>query len=273
MNKAYSSARTSGQGYVSSVLAALLATAVALAGPGLQAKQTVAEITSFGPRPAGSRAELRVHRYAAARLTGLGYEVETQTFRLPRGGSSRNIVGTSDGTPRVVVLAHADGVRGTRAANDNASGVAALLEIATALQGRDGVVVAALGAEERIETRSRYHLGSAAFLRALSPPERAPIRFAVSLDMVGVGTRLRVRGIEPQPNRSARLLIPGASYLRDRLGQSDHAELTRAGIPAAWLQWREDRCWHSKCDTLKRISVQRLQAAIDVTLRAAEAAL
>jgi Zn-dependent M28 family amino/carboxypeptidase len=255
------------------VLAAVLASAVALAGPGLQAKQTVAQITSFGPRPAGSRAELRVHRYVAARLDGLAYEVETQTIRLPRGGFSRNIVGTSGGPPRVVVLAHADGVRGTRAANDNASGVAAMLEIAAALQGRDGVVVAALGAEERIETRSRSHLGSAALLRALSASERRSIGFAVSLDMVGVGTRLRVRGIEAQPNRSARLLMPGASYLRDPLGQSDHAELTRAGIPAAWLQWREDRCWHSTCDTLQRIGVQRLQSAIEVTLKAAEAVL
>ena len=171
------------------MLAAVLATAVALASPGLQAKRTVAEITAFGPRPAGSKAELRVHRYVAARLDRLGYDVETPTFRLARGGLSRNVVGTSDGRPRVVVLAHADGVRGTRAANDNASGVAVMLEVAAALQGRDGVVVAALGAEERIETRSRYHLGSAAFLRAQSPPERASIRFAVSLDMVGVGTR------------------------------------------------------------------------------------
>jgi peptidase M28-like protein len=256
------------------VLGAVLATAIALTTPGLQAKQTVAEIASFGPRSAGSKTELRVQRLVMTRLEALGYALGIQNFRLPRGGSSRNITGITGGVPlKVVVLAHVDGVRGTRAANDNASGVAAMLEVAAALRGRRGVMVVAVGAEERIETRSRYHLGSAAFVRGLSRAERRSIRFAVSLDMVGVGTRLRVRGIEAQPNRSARLLIPGASYLRDPLGQSDHAELTRAGIPAAWLQWREDRCWHSKCDNVQRIRVQKLQSAIDVTLKAAEAVL
>ena len=255
------------------MLGAVLATATALAAPGVQAKETVAEIASFGARPAGSQNELRVHRLVAGRLEGLDYSVSVRSFGLPWGGRSRNVVGRTGGAPRVVLLAHADGVRGTRAANDNASGVAALLQVAAALRGRPGVIVAALGAEERIETRSRNHLGSASFVRGLTPSERRSIRFAVSLDMVGVGTRLRVRGLEPRPNRSARLLIPGASYLPDRLGQSDHAELARAGIPAAWLQWREDRCWHSTCDTAGRVSVRNLQAAIDVTLEAAQAVL
>ena len=164
---------------------------------------------------------------------------------------------------RVVVLAHADWVRGTTAANDNGSGIGALL----------GVVVAALGAEERIETRSRYHLGSLAFVRGLSPADRRSIRFAVSLDMVAVGTRLRVRGIEAAPNRSARMLMPAATYLRDPLGQSDHAELTRAGIPAAWLEWRDDRCWHAACDRVARLDARKLQAAIDATVRAADSVL
>ena len=256
------------------MLGAVVAAALALAAsPGTAAKQTVAEITAFRARPAGSAAERRVQGLVSRRLESFGYTVTSEAFALPRGGNSRNVVGTSAGVPRVVVLAHADGVRGTSAANDNASGVAVLLELAHALRGRPGVVVAALGAEERIETGSRYHLGSAAFVRSLSGSERRAIRFAVSLDMVGVGTRLRVRGIEARPNRSARLLIPATSYLRDRLGQSDHAELTRAGIPAAWLQWREDRCWHGSCDTVARVRVANLQAAYDATFAAAKAAL
>jgi Zn-dependent M28 family amino/carboxypeptidase len=255
------------------VFGAVAAAAIAFVAPGVAAKQTAAEIASYGPRPAGSKSELRVHRLVMRRLEAVGYYIGIQNFRLPGGGASRNVIGITGGPPRVVVLAHVDGVRGTRAANDNASGVAVMLEIAAGLRAKRGVMVVALGAEERIETRSRYHLGSAAFVRGLSAAERRAIRFAVSLDMVGVGGRLRVRGIEARPNRSARLLMPGASYLRDPLGQSDHAELTRAGIPAAWLQRREDRCWHSACDTVARVSPSNLQAAIDVTLRAADAAL
>lgn len=255
------------------MLGALAAAAIALAPPGAIAKQAVERIASFGPRPAGSAAELRVDRLVAAQLRAVGYRVSIQTFRLPHGGTSRNVVGRTAGPARIAVLAHADGVRAGPAANDNASGIAAMLEVSVALHGRPGVLVAALGAEERVVTRSRYHLGSAALVRRLTPSERRAIRFAVSLDMVGVGTRLRVRGLEARPNRSARLLLPYSSYLRDRLGQSDHAEWTRAGIPAAWLQWREDRCWHTACDTAARVSGRKLQAAIDATLQAAAAAL
>ena len=255
------------------MLGAVAAAAIVLAAPGAIPKQTVAEIASYGPRPAGSAAELKVGRLVAAQLRASGYRVSIETFRLPHGGVSRNVVGRTPGPPRVAVLAHADGVRAGPAANDNGSGIAAMLEVSVALRSRPGVLVAALGAEERIETRSRYHLGSAALVRRLTPGERRAIRFAVSLDMVGVGTRLRVRGLEARPNRSARLLLRDASYLRDQLGQSDHAELTRAGIPAAWLQWGEDRCWHTACDTAGRVSGVKMQAAIDATLRAAASAL
>jgi Peptidase family M28 len=130
---------------------------------------------------AGSAAERRVEGQVFRRPEAFGYTVTSETFALPRGGSSRNVVGTSAGVPRVVVLADADGVRGTSAANHKASSVAVLLELARALRGRLGVVVAALGSEERIETRSRYYLGSAAFVRSLSGSERRASRFAVSL--------------------------------------------------------------------------------------------
>ena len=67
--------------------------------------------------------------------------------------------------------------------------------------------------------------------------------------------------------------MPAATYLRDPLGQSDHAEQTRAGIPAAWLEWRDDRCWHAACDRVARLDARKLQAAIDATVRAADEVL
>ena len=91
--------------------------------------------------------------------------------------------------------------------------------------------------------------------------------------MVGVGTLLHVRGLEPaEPQRALLLRGGGASYLRDS-GLADHAEQTRGGLPAAWVQWRDDRCWHAPCDVARRVNPQRLQAAYDLVLRAAEAAL
>jgi aminopeptidase YwaD len=211
-----------------------------------------------------------VARLVSERFRRLGYVVVEQRFRLPDGGISRNVVARPRGAARVLIVAHLDGVRGTVAANDNASGVAVLLELARALADRQGVVLAALGAEERVVTRSRSHLGSLRLVRTL--PKRG-IRLAVSLDMVGVGARLNVRGLESRPNVSARLLLRGGgTYLRDP-GDSDHAELTRGGIPAAWVQWRPDACWHEACDRPARVRAWKLGAAYALVRDAVHAAL
>jgi len=176
---------------------------------------------------------------------------------------------------RALVVAHLDGVHGTLAANDNASGVAVLLELAGVLRGRRDVMLVATGAEERVVTGSRNHLGSQRLLRGVSAAGRSRIRIALVLDMVGVGDRLHVRGIEESPNRSARLALAAdgrATYLRDR-GESDHAELARAGIPAAWIQWRDDDCWHEPCDRPSRVRAGRMVAAAQLAHAAVSRAL
>jgi hypothetical protein len=242
---------------------------------GARARATVERIAALGPRPAGAPgAEAAVADLVAERLRGLGYRVVLQSVRLPNGRVSRNVVAAADGAPRVVLTAHYDGVRGTPAANDNGSGVAVLLELAAALRDRPGVLLAATAAEERVQTRSKRHLGSLRLLQGISPAARRGVRLAATIDMVGVGTLLHVRGLEAKPNRSARLLLRGggASYLRDS-GLSDHAEQTRGGLPAAWVQWRDDRCWHAPCDVARRVNPRRMQAAYELVLRAAEAAL
>jgi len=72
-------------------------------------------------------------------LAGLGYRVESQAYDS-HGVPVRNIEATLGGTvrPQDIVLlgAHYDSVRGTAGANDNASGSAALLEIARQLAGQ-----------------------------------------------------------------------------------------------------------------------------------------
>jgi hypothetical protein len=242
---------------------------------GVRARATVDQIASLGARPAGAPgAEAAVADLVAERLRSLGYQVALQPVRLPNGRVSRNVVALAEGAPRVVLTAHYDGVRGTRAANDNGSGVAVLLELAAALRDRPGVLLAATAAEERVQTRSKQHLGSLRVLQGISPAARRGVRLATTIDMVGVGTLLHVRGVEASPNRSARLLLRsgGTSYLRDS-GLSDHAELTRGGLPAAWVQWRDDRCWHAPCDVARRVNPRRMQAAYELVLRAAEAAL
>lgn len=261
---------------VAVVLAALVLAAPAAAAEisGARALAFVRELAARGPRIAGSANERRARELVTARLRALGYRVVLQPFPLPRGGVSANVVAVPRGLPKVLLVAHLDGVRAGPAANDNGSGVAVLLELARALRGRDGVMLAVTGAEERVETGSRAHLGAVRLLRGLSRAGRASIRLALSIDMVGVGQTLHVRGLEASPNRSARLALAqgGATYLPDK-GASDHAELTRAGLPAAWLEWRDDRCWHSACDTASRVEPARLATAGELALGAARAAL
>jgi aminopeptidase S len=264
------------------VLVALLAAAPASAGPisGKRAKAYVAKLAAAGPRPAGSANERRAAGLVAKRLKALGYVVQIQTFRLPNGRTSRNVVGRTTWRTRALVGAHMDGVRAGPAANDNGSGLAALLEVASALRGRPGVLVAALGAEERVVTGSSIHLGSRRLMSGFTRKARGRIRVALVMDMVGFGRRLHVRGLEASPNRSSRNALARAkalgfraTYLRDPSGQSDHAEMTRAGLPAGWLEWREDPCWHSACDRAGRVKGWKIAQAAQIVAAAAKRSL
>ncbi|HUH21564.1 MAG TPA: M28 family peptidase, partial [Gaiellaceae bacterium] len=247
---------------------------------GVRAKQTDRAIAVLGPRVAGSANELRAGRVVRARFARLGLTPVVQGVPLPRGGFSRNLVFRTGGGPlRAIVVAHLDGVSAGFAANDNGSGVGALVEVARELGKTPGVLYAALGAEEQVMTGSSLHLGSARLLRSLTRAERRSVRVALSLDMVGWGPELNVRGIEVRgPNRSARAALAAArsigvrvTYLPDR-GLSDHEELTRGGVPAAWIEWRWDPCWHSACDRVGRLETAKLSAVIRLTVRAVRTA-
>ena len=78
----------------------------------------------------------RAADYLAQTLGGHGYQVSEQCFPYS-GRSFRNIIATRTGRrhpeERVAVLAHYDTVAGTPGADDNASGVAVLLELSRAL--------------------------------------------------------------------------------------------------------------------------------------------
>jgi hypothetical protein len=238
---------------------------------GARAQAFLTRLVGLGPRPAGSVAERRADDLVAEALRSAGFRVLVQPFRIPSGATSRNVVGLGGGPIRVILVAHLDGVAGSASANDNGSGVAALVEAARVLGPQPGLLVAALGAEERISTHALDHLGSLRLLRGLSDATRRQA-MALSLDMVGRGTYLAVRGLEPRPNRSARLVLARARglglrpvYLLD-LGSSDHRELTRGGLPSAWLEWRVDPCFDKPCDTLDRVSAQRLEQATRVAV-------
>ena len=80
----------------------------------------------------------RAVTYVRDALDSLGYSVVEQSFH-DNGGQFSNVIGTRTGSrhpeKRVLVVAHVDTVSISPGADDNASGVAVLLELATVLNG------------------------------------------------------------------------------------------------------------------------------------------
>jgi hypothetical protein len=93
------------------------------------------------PRPNDSPGAQRAARYVETTLRHLGYRVERQSATAPNGVTMPNIFSTNRGTEcpekLFVVGGHYDSVAGTPGADDDASGVAGMLEIARVLRHVD----------------------------------------------------------------------------------------------------------------------------------------
>ena len=96
----------------------------------------VAELTAIaGVRPPGSAHWQEVQDHCAQVLQSLGFTVSKQTAT-----NATNVIATRKGTKRpdehVVIAAHYDHIPGCTGADDNASGVAGMLEIARVIASR-----------------------------------------------------------------------------------------------------------------------------------------
>jgi uncharacterized protein len=155
-------------------------------------------------------------------------------------------------------------------ANDNASGVAALLEIAHtwAAQGyvpRRTVLFAAWDAEEMGLLGSRYYVGH----------PRYPLDDTVGMlqfDMVGAGgERLQIDG-DPDMADLLRTIAEARDLdtLLTRDGRSDHAPFWEAGVPSAMLIWDTSlqagtqATYHRPSDIVETIEPGKLQAAGEI---------
>jgi hypothetical protein len=277
-----------------------LAAAVALAAPGFAAESTASRdapayraavhlARDIGSRPAASRAELRAHRYVARRFTRAGLETRYTRFRVPNRGRgwSRNVVGAYDGPRRClkIVMAHTDSVPAGPGAVDNASGVGVVVALAARLRAIRpfcDVWLVATGAEERPYTGQADHLGARRLVKHVRQERRAHrLRYALSLDMVGRGTRFQLRSPHSGPRPRVEGQVLAAGRRRDvtlrfapdsGTGNSDHREFELAGLPGLVMQlWHGlEPCWHSACDTWDRIqrrSLRRVQRITEVVLR------
>jgi hypothetical protein len=250
----------------------VLAVALVAAALGTQAQQVAVSIARDGARPAAGRLERRAQLRLRRRVERAGLQVRVQRFVTPRG-RSRNVIGVRPGGRCVkVVMAHSDTVPPSPGAEDNASGLGALAELAPRLDAIAPpctVWLVATGAEERIYTGSPDHLGALALTKIVP---RRRLRYALSLDEVGRGTRFRLRSPVARPRRGVERELMNAriDWQRDdSTGNSDHREFELAGLRAVKLGVLDNPCRHSACDTPDRL--QRRSFAIG--LRAVERAL
>jgi len=224
----------------------------------------------IGPREAASPEFERAADWVTDRFTRLGYDVDRERIRVPAGvswgipvdaGHTWNIIApTADlqpGDPYRIVGAHLDTVPQAPGAEDNASGISVLLELArlaAATPPRLPVVFVAFGGEEpRGDGDDDHHFGSSAYVEAMSGRQRRSLDAMVSMDRVGVGPVVPVcsGGLEPPTVRrsllrtAGRLDIPAEPCANQA---SDHWSFDKAGLPAARVGGTSYAEYHSAAD-------------------------
>lgn len=234
----------------------------------------------IGPRLATAPAYDRAARWVAGRLRSLGYDVSRPSFPVPAGdswgvpvagGRSSNVVATAPGfdpsrTHRLVG-AHLDTVAVAPGAEDNASGVAVLLELAR-LAAREGpgapTVFVAFGAEEpRGPGDALHHFGSTRYVRTMPRAQRRALAAMASLDRVGVGRTVPVctgplsaDQVQRAVLRTARRIgVPAASCENTA---SDHWSFEKAGYPVVRFGSTPYSGYHSAGDVPAVVSTAQL---------------
>jgi Zn-dependent M28 family amino/carboxypeptidase len=236
----------------------------------------------------------RCAQWIAHELQGFGYATQIQ-------GSYRNIVAlpmnrTQD--PMTLVCAHYDSVPGTPGADDNASGLATLLECArltTGMAGPAAIGFVAFNGEEEgligstdfVENHLARHALAITAVHVLEmvgycrhdegsqrAPQGLPIRLPSTGDFVGVlGNRPSHHLVDAVLTHAATyvpilpaigLTVPlGMETVLPVLARSDHAPFWRVGIPALmWTDTAEFRNpnYHRATDTPETLDYDFLQA-------------
>lgn len=236
---------------------------------------------TIGPREATSSAFAEAADYVSRRFTRLGYDVTTAEVPVPAGNSwgvdvdegvSTNVIADPPGfdpaRPHWVVGAHLDTVPQAPGAEDNASGIGVMLQLArmAAVQPpRQQVRFIAFGAEEpRGEGDDMHHFGSQRYVGSLPDAHREAIQAMVSLDRVGVAADrvpvctggqgvLAVRDALVQAAATADVAVETCENRA-----SDHWSFEKASIPSARLGSIPYAGYHSPDDVPSVVDPEQL---------------
>ena len=241
--------------------------------------------SDIGVRVRATRGERRGSIYVAKRFRALGYEVLVQKFSID-GGTSRNVVAWWPGARRhgIVLGAHIDSVPGSPGANDNASGIAVLLETARLVRGTEQagfLRFVAFGSEEYGED-GRHHVGSQVYVRRIGDRGRRRLGGMVSIDMVADGRPLLVGSFGIGPRIMGRILYRRlertriAVEYRTLCDCSDNGPFEHAGIPASFMYSGLEPNYHDPSDTPRNMvpeDLERTGRAVRHFVRGVDASL
>ena len=246
-----------GTGSTPRAASSAVATLIPLGTPAVKygtevARPLIRDFTNIGSRVAGSAAETQAAQYIASVFKAIGYDPDTQAFTATSGNqsiTSANVVAIKQGTSsqEIIIGAHYDSTDAGPGADDNASGVSAMLEVAKLVAGKTTpytINFIAYGAEES------GLLGSYAYVNQMSQEDFENIIVMIDLDSLVAGDvpyvfsdegqQSAVRdwalewalgnGFDLQTVRNADLTDPATGK-----GSSDYAAFRDAGIPFAYF--------------------------------------
>ena len=216
----------------------------------------------IGVRVRATEGERQGANYIERSFRALGYRVFVQKFSVD-GGTSRNVVAWWPEARRypIVLGAHMDSVPTSSGANDNASGIAVLLETARLVRNTPyaGFLrFVAFGSEE-YGTDGRHHVGSQVFVHRLGPAGRRKLAGMVSVDMVADGRPLLVGSSGIGPRIMGRVLFrrldrtPIWVRYHTLCDCSDHGPFEHAGIPASFMYSGMEDNYHDASDTVSNM--------------------
>jgi glutaminyl-peptide cyclotransferase len=246
---------------------------------------------ALGPRTVSSQAHEKAVDWMVQQLQTAGWEVDVQEGTMD-GQPIRNIVAKwGVGSPWIILGAHYDSrlvadhdprldyrTTSVPGANDGASGVAVLLELARVLPGRinaqsryQQVWLVLFDAEDNGKLPGwDWILGSRYFAANLTQSPNA----VVVLDMIG-DANLNIK----QLSNSDKRLNAEIWSIAKKLGfetefipligytiQDDHTPFLERGIPAADIIDFDYPYWHTTSDTLDKVSPASLKIVGDVML-------
>jgi len=251
---------------------------------GQRAYQDLLAQVALGPRTGGSQAHAQAIVYIQKQLENAGWKTNVQDTQW-RGFDVQNILAwRGDQTPQIILGAHYDsrmladqdpgpGSSGpVPGANDGASGVAVLLELARSLPINSiPIELVFFDAEDDGGLDGRdWIMGSRAFVAALTFQPRA----VIVVDMVGDAD------LNLYIERSSNLALATEIWVQAaKLGygqqfiqkakysmEDDHTPFLEAGIPAIDIIDFDYPYWHTAADTPDKVSADSLQAVGETLL-------